>query len=300
MSLCEGRVAIVTGAGRGLGRAHALMLAKHGAKVVVNDLGGAKDGHGQDMRPAQKVVNEITAAGGEAIASSADVADWEQAHGLIEQTVDSFGRLDVLVNNAGILRDRMLWNISEADFDSVVRVNLKGSFAPLHHAANYWRLHSKAGNAVDARVINTTSSSGLFGNIGQANYSAAKAAVAGMTIVAALEMKRIGVTVNAIAPRAETRMTQSLIEQTEEEISRRNPDYTAALVTWLASEESSDISGRFFEAWGWGYAVLEGIRHGARTDATLDDPGSLGESIRRIVRNSQTPVHFNRDAFYDL
>jgi len=194
----------------------------------------------------------------------------------------------------------MLWNISEDDFDSVVRVNLKGTFAPLHHAANYWRIQSKAGNKLDARVINTTSSSGLFGNVGQANYSAAKAAVAGMTIVAALELKRIGITVNAIAPRAETRMTEGLIEQNEEQVRNRNPDYVAALVTWLAGPESSDITGRFFEAWGWGYAVLEGTRHGARTDATLDDPASLGDAIHRIVRNSQTPMHFNRDHYHDL
>jgi len=276
------------------------MLAKHGAKVVVNDLGGSKDGEGKDIGPAQTVVDEITAAGGEAVANGADVSDWSQAQQMIEQAVDTFGRLDVLVNNAGILRDKMLWNISEDDFDAVVRVNLKGTFAPLHHAANYWRIRAKSGESVDARVINTTSSSGLFGNVGQANYSAAKAGVASMTIVAALELKRTGVTVNAIAPRAESRMTAGLIEQTEEEFEKRNPDYVAALVTWLASQESKGITGRFFEAWGWGYAVLEGTRHGARTPATLDDPASLGDAIHRIVRNSQTPAHFNRDHFYDL
>jgi NAD(P)-dependent dehydrogenase (short-subunit alcohol dehydrogenase family) len=300
MALCEGRVAIVTGAGRGVGRAHALMLARHGAKVLVNDLGGSKDGKGQDLTPAQEVVEEIIAAGGEAVANGADVADWQQAQQMIEQAVDTFGGLDVLINNAGILRDKMLWNIGENDFDAVVRVNLKGTFAPMHHAANYWRLQSKAGNKVDARIINTTSSSGLFGNVGQANYSAAKAGVASMTMVGALELKRIGVTVNALAPRAESRMTQGLIEQTEEEIERRNPDYIASLATWLASPESSDITGRFFEAWGWGYAVLEGTRHGAQTAATLDDPAGLGESIHRIVRNSQTPMHFNRGDYYDL
>lgn len=300
MKLCEGRVAIVTGAGRGVGRAHALMLAKHGAKVVVNDLGGSKEGLGQDLSPAQTVVNEIRAAGGEAVANGADVADWGQAQALIEQAVEEFGGLDVLVNNAGILRDKMLWNISEEDFDTVVRVNLKGTFAPLHHAANYWRIQAKAGKAVDARVINTTSSSGLFGNVGQANYASAKAAVASMTIVAAMELKRTGVTVNAIAPRAESRMTAGLIQQTEEQLRNRNPDFVASLVTWLASPESADITGRFFEAWGFGYAVLEGTRHGARTDASLDDPASLGESIHRIVRNSQTPMHFNRDHYHDL
>jgi len=300
VGLCDGRVAIVTGAGRGVGRAHALMLARHGAKVVVNDLGGSKDGHGQDIGPAQSVVDEITAAGGEAVANGADVADWEQAQAMIEQAVDTFGGLDVLVNNAGILRDKMLWNISEDDFDAVVRVNLKGTFVPLHHAANYWRIQSKAGKQVDARVINTTSSSGLFGNIGQANYAAAKAGVASLTVVAAMELKRTGVMVNAIAPRAESRMTQGLIEQTEEQIKMRDPDYVASLVTWLASAESTGITGRIFEAWGWGYAVLEGTRHGARVDANADSPEKLGKDIQMIVRNSQTPMHYNRDQFHDL
>ena len=300
MGICDGRVAIVTGAGRGLGKAHALMLAKHGARVVVNDLGGSKDGVGRDVGPAEAVVEQIRAVGGEAIANGADVADWDQADEMMQQAVETYGGLDILVNNAGILRDKMLWNISEDGFDTVVRVNLKGTFVPLHHAANYWRNQSKAGQKLDARVINTTSSSGLFGNLGQANYAAAKAGVAGMTVVAALELKRIGVTVNAIAPRAETRMTKGLIEQTDEQIERRNPDYVASLVTWLASSESRDITGRFFEAWGWGYAILEGTRHAARTDATPDDPASLSEAIHGIVRDAQTPMHYNRDQYHDL
>ncbi|MFA5633123.1 MAG: SDR family NAD(P)-dependent oxidoreductase [Porticoccaceae bacterium] len=300
MKLCEGRVAIVTGAGRGVGRAEAVMLAKHGAKVVVNDLGGTKDGIGQDLSAAQSVVDEIKAFGGEAIANGADVADWQQAGEMVQQAIDTFGRLDILVNNAGILRDKMIWNISEDDWDAVVRVNLKGTFAPMSHAINYWRAQSKAGNKIDARIINTSSGTGLFGNIGQANYSAAKGGVASLSIVAALELKRIGVTVNALAPRAQSRMTEGLAERTEEQIARRNPDYVASLVTWLASPESADITGRFFEAWGYGYAVLEGTRHGARCDATPDDPASLGDAIHRIVRNSQTPVHFERDQFHDL
>jgi len=301
MKLCEGRVAIVTGAGRGVGRAEALMLAKHGAKVVVNDLGGTKDGIGQDLSAAQAVVDEIKAFGGEAIANGADVADWQQAGEMIQQAVDTFGGLDILVNNAGILRDKMIWNISEDDWDAVVRVNLKGTFAPMSHAINYWRAQYKATNKqVDARIINTSSGTGLFGNIGQANYSAAKGGVASLSIVAALELKRIGVTVNALAPRAQSRMTEGLAERTEEQIARRNPDYVASLVTWLASPESADITGRFFEAWGYGYSVLEGTSHGARCDATPDDPASLGDAIHRIVRNSQTPVHFERDQFHDL
>jgi NAD(P)-dependent dehydrogenase (short-subunit alcohol dehydrogenase family) len=301
MSLCEGRVAIVTGAGRGVGRAHALMLARHGAKVVVNDLGGSKDGKGEDIGPAQEVVNEIIAAGGEAVANGANVANWDAAQTMVQQAIDTYGRLDILVNNAGILRDNMMWNITEGDFDAVVAVNLKGTFAPMHHAVNYWRLqYKKTGEPVDARIINTSSGTGMFGNIGQTNYASAKAGVAMLSVVAALELKRIGVTVNALAPRAESRMTEGLIERTEEQLSRRNPDYIASLVTWLASPESADISGRYFEAWGYGYSVLEGTRHGARCDATLDDPESLSGPIHKIVRNSQTPVHYERDMFHDL
>jgi len=301
MSLCEGRVAIVTGAGRGVGRAHALMLAKHGARVVVNDLGGTKDGRGEDIGPAREVVEEIRAAGGEAVANGANVAKWDEAQAMVRQAIDTYGQLDVLVNNAGILRDNMMWNITEDDFDAVIAVNLKGTFAPMHHAVNYWRLqYKKTGERLDARIVNTSSGTGMFGNIGQTNYASAKGGVAILSVVAALELKRMGVTVNALAPRAESRMTEGIIERTEEQIARRHPDYAAALVTWLASPESADITGRYFEAWGDGYSVLQGISHGARCDATLDDPASLSEPIHRIVRNSRTPVHYERDMFHDL
>ena len=301
MSLCNARVAVVTGAGRGVGRAHALMLARHGAKVVVNDLGGEKDGTGQDKGPAQEVVEEITSAGGEAVANGANVAKWDEAGAMIQQAIDTYGRLDVLVNNAAILRDSMLWNVSEQNFDAVVEVNLKGTFAPMYHAVNYWRRqYKKTGEKLDARIINTTSGTGLFGNIGQTNYAAAKGGVAILSVVAALELKRMGVTVNALAPRAESRLTEGLIERTEEQLARRNPDYVASLVTWLASTESADITGRYFEAWGNGYSVLQGTSHGARCDATLDDPASLNEPVHGIVRNSQTPVHYERDMFHDL
>ena len=301
MSLCEGRVAIVTGAGRGVGRAHALMLAKHGAKVVVNDLGGSVGGHGNDANPARQVADEIVAAGGEAAANGGNVANWQDAEALVQQAVDTFGRLDVLVNNAGIIRDHMIWNMDEKDFDSVVEVNLKGAFAPMSHAVRYWRAqYKKTGEKVDARIINTSSGAGLFGNIGQANYCAAKGGVAVLSVVAALELKRMGVTVNALAPRALSRMTEDLIGPDEKQLAIRDPDYIASLVTWLASPESAAISGRYFEAWGEGYAVLQGTSHGARCNATIDDPASLGEHIHRIVRNSQTPAHFNRDTFYDL
>ncbi|MFO1200699.1 MAG: SDR family NAD(P)-dependent oxidoreductase [Burkholderiaceae bacterium] len=257
--LCEGRVAIVTGAGRGVGREYALMLAAHGAKVVVNDVGGDMAGHGSDATPAQQVVDEIRASGGEAVVNGADVSDWVQAKSMIDQAIDTFGDLHVLVNNAGILRDRMLTTMSEAEWDDVIRVHLKGTFAPSRHAAAWWRERRKAGATIDARIINTTSASGLFGNVGQTNYGAAKAGIASFTVIAAREMAgaRAGVTVNAIAPRANTRMTEGLREYTEEQKVRRNPSWIAPLVTWLASRESADVTGRVFEAWGYGYSVAE-------------------------------------------
>ena len=200
--MCEGRVAIVTGAGRGIGREYALMLAEQGAKVIVNDLGGDRDGTGADASPAQQVVDEITAMGGEAAVNGADVSDFDAARQMIAQAVDTFGGLDVLVNNAGILRDRMLVNMTEEEWDLVVKVHLKGTFAPAKFAAAYWRERSKDGHTNDARIINTTSVSGIYGNAGQTNYGAAKQGIAGFTFIAALELERYGVTVNAIAPGA--------------------------------------------------------------------------------------------------
>jgi NAD(P)-dependent dehydrogenase (short-subunit alcohol dehydrogenase family) len=284
MKLCEGRVAIVTGAGRGLGRAHALMLAKHGAKVVVNDLGSRVDqaGGSADATPAEEVVGLIKKEGGQAIIDTSDVSDWNSAKAMIDRAIEAFGGLDVLVNNAGILRDRTLVNMSEDEWDSVVKVHLKGTFAPLRHAANFWRDQSKAGKPVDARVINTTSHSALFANPGQTNYAAAKAGIATMTIVAARELARYGVAVNAIAPRAETRMTQGLREWTPEQLARRDPEWIAALVAWLASAESKGISGRVFEASGNGYMIAESWQHGPQTEANKD-PTKIGASIRKIA-----------------
>ena len=203
----EGRVTIVTGAGRGLGREHALLLASEGAAVVVNDLGGGTDGSGSDAGPAGSVVEEIVAAGGSAVANTDDVSDWEGARRLVQQAVDQFGRLDVLINNAGILRDRMLVNLSEDEWDVVMRVNAKGHAAPLRHAAAYWREQAKEHGSVSAAVVNTSSPSGLFANVGQSNYGAAKMAVAGLTMIAAKELGRYGVRVNTIAPAARTRLT---------------------------------------------------------------------------------------------
>jgi NAD(P)-dependent dehydrogenase (short-subunit alcohol dehydrogenase family) len=296
MSLLEGRVAIVTGSGRGVGRAYALMLAKHGAKVLVNDLGSSAGGVGADQTPAQEVVATIQAAGGEAAVNTSDVSDWKGAQQMVEQAVDTFGGLDVLINNAGILRDRMLVNMSEEEWDIVIKVHLKGTFAPLHHAANYWRAQSKAGKPVDARVINTTSHSALFANIGQANYAAAKGGIATLSQLAARELQRIGVTVNAIAPRANTRMTEGLREWTEEQLDKRNPEWIAALVTWLASPESKHISGRVFEAWGYGYGVMESWQHGPMTEASKD-PTELGPRIEQIVKFARANAGIDRNSW---
>jgi NAD(P)-dependent dehydrogenase (short-subunit alcohol dehydrogenase family) len=209
MGALDGRVAIITGAGRGIGREHALLFAQEGAKVVVNDLGGAIDGSGDDRSPAQQVVDEIKAAGGEAVASADNVADWEGGRRLIDTAVEAFGDVNVLINNAGILRDRMLVSMEEAEWDAVIHVHLKGHFVPTHWAANHWREQSKAGKDVDAAIVNTSSTSGLIGNPGQANYGAAKAGIAAFTVIAAQELQRYGVRVNAIAPAARTRMTEA-------------------------------------------------------------------------------------------
>ncbi len=282
--LCEGRVAVVTGAGRGIGREHALMLAAHGAKVVVNDLGGDRTGEGTDLSPAQQVVNEITDAGGEAVANGANVADFEQASAMITQAIDEFGRLDVVVNNAGILRDRMLTNMTEAEWDAVINVHLKGTFAPAHHAAAYWRAEHKAGNDVSGRLINTTSVSGIFGNIGQTNYGAAKAGIASFTIIAAMELARYGVTVNAISPGALTRMTEDLgMGNLEgEDRDRMDPRWIAPICTWLASEESAPVTGRVFLSSGRQLAIAEAWRKGPETDP-VEDPTLLGPIVQQLM-----------------
>ncbi|HET6948784.1 MAG TPA: SDR family oxidoreductase [Acidimicrobiales bacterium] len=290
--ICEGRVAIVTGAGRGIGRGHALELARQGAHVVVNDLGASVTGDGADAGPAQAVVDEIEAAGGAAVANTDDVADWDGARRLVEQAVDVFGRLDVLVNNAGILRDRMLFNMSEAEWDAVIRVHLKGTFAPLRHAAAYWRERDKAGDTHDARVINTSSTSGLFANPGQSNYGAAKTGIATLSIIAAKELGRHGVTVNAIAPGARTRMTENLgggrgPAPAEGEWDPRSADNIAPLVTWLASPASAGITGQVFLVGGGRVAVAEGWRRGPGVDhGARWDPAELGDVVPDLVRRS--------------
>lgn len=286
--ICDGRVCVVTGAGRGIGREYALMLAEQGAKVVVNDLGSDRTGEGQDLTPAQEVVAEIEAMGGEAVANGADVADLEAARAMVQQAVDAFGRLDVLVNNAGILRDRMLVNMAEHEWDAVISVHLKGTFGPSQAAAQHWRERAKAGEQVDGRLINTTSPSGIYGNAGQTNYGAAKAGVAAFTVISALELERYGVTCNAIAPGALTRMTEDLgMGQLDEETkASMHPRWIAPIVTWLASTESSAVTGRVFQVSGRELAVCEGWHRGPGTEPT-DDPTEIGARVSRLLAEAR-------------
>ncbi|HEY5336399.1 MAG TPA: SDR family oxidoreductase [Mycobacteriales bacterium] len=287
--ICDGRVAVITGAGGGIGRAHALAFAAEGAKVVVNDLGGSRDGTGNDAGPAQKVVDEITAAGGEAVANTDDISTFAGAKKLIDQAVDTFGGLHTLVNNAGILRDKMMVNMDESQWDAVIAVHLKGTFGPAHHAAAYWRDQSKAGNQPDARIINTTSPSGLFGNVGQANYGAAKAGIAAFTLITATELGRYGVTCNAIAPVALTRMTEDLggfseMELKEGEWNPFAPENISPLVVWLGSNESAAVTGRVFMVTGGQITVVEGWVGGPKVDAARQwEPGELSEVVPDLV-----------------
>lgn len=269
-ALLEGRVAIVTGAARGLGRAHALELARHGARVVVNDLGVERDGTGGGDGPAADVVREIAAAGGAAIANGDDVADWSGAGRMIAQAIETWGRLDALVCNAGFLRDRMFANATEDEWDAVMRVHLKGHFAPARHAAAYWRDAAKRGEEVDARIINTTSGAGLQGSIGQAAYAAAKGGIAALTLVQAAELARYGVTANAIAPAARTRMTEAAfadaMKAPDSGFDAMAPENVSPLVAWLASARSRAVTGRVFDVAGGVIAVEDGWRPGAKVD----------------------------------
>jgi NAD(P)-dependent dehydrogenase (short-subunit alcohol dehydrogenase family) len=284
--LCEGRVALVTGAGRGIGREQALSLARHGAKVVVNDLGGDVSGLGEDVSPAQSVVDEIVAAGGAAVVNGGNVADFDAAGAMVAQAIETFGRLDVVVNNAGILRDRMLVNMDPGEWDAVIAVHLRGTFGPMRHSAAHWRERAKAGERVDARIINTSSPSGLYGNVGQTNYGAAKAGIAAMTIIAAEELHRYGVTVNAIAPSALTRMTEDLMLFSDEQAEKLHPRWVAPIVTWLASAESRWVTGRVFEASGMALSICEGWHRGPSV-GPLDDPTLLGAAVEHLMSEAR-------------
>ncbi len=267
---CEDRVVIVTGAGRGIGKAHALEFARNGAKVVVNDLGAEVDGVGSSSGPAGEVVDEIRAMGGYAIANGDDVSNWEGAQNLINTAIGTYGDLHVVVNNAGILRDRMLVNMTEDEWDAVVRVHLKSTFVMTRWAASYWREQAKAGKEVDARVINTASASGIYGNVGQTNYGAAKAGIASFTVIASTELARYGVTVNAVAPVALTRMTENLgVFSASDDPTKFNPvapENISPLVVWLGSKGSKDITGRVFDVVGGHIDVAEGWHAGPAID----------------------------------
>jgi NAD(P)-dependent dehydrogenase (short-subunit alcohol dehydrogenase family) len=290
MKCCEGRVAIVTGAGRGVGREHALLLARQGAKVVVNDLGASPDGNGADYGPANEVIDLIRSHGGEAIANGDDVSDWDGAKRMIDSAIEAFGKLDVLVNNAGILRDRMLVNMSEQEWDDVIRVHLKGTFAPAHHAAAYWRArHKETEQPVKGRLINTSSTSGVYGNIGQSNYGAAKAGIAAFSIIAARELGRFGVTVNTIVPTATTRLTEGRRVLDEEQREIRDPKWIARVVAYLASEASQDVTARTFQVGNGVFSVLEGWRRGPECKPILD-PVELAPMLRKMAEEARRNV----------
>ncbi|MFL6110310.1 MAG: SDR family oxidoreductase [Catenulispora sp.] len=293
--ICDGRVAVITGAGRGLGRAHALAFAGQGARVVVNDLGVGLDGRAGDDAPAQQVVAEIVAAGGRAVADHHDIATWDGAAALVQTALDAFGKLDVLVNNAGFLRDRMLVNLSEQDWDDVIRVHLKGHFLTLRHAGAHWRDQYKLGDLNDARVINTSSGAGLMGSVGQGNYAAAKAGIAALTIQAAAELGRYGVTVNAIAPAARTRMTEGtftdLMAEPADGFDAMAPENVSPLVVWLGSDRSRAVSGRLFEVEGGRIGVADGWQHGPTVDKGARwAPEELDAVVAELLDRAPAPA----------
>src|SRR3954465_1364695 len=289
----DGKVAIVTGAGRGIGREHALALARAGAKVVVNDLGAALSGEGHDDTPAQQVVQEIEALGGRAVANDANVADFDGAARMVQQAIDHFGRLDILVNNAGILRDRMLVNMTESEWDDVIAVHLKGHFAPTRHAAAHWRERSKAGEDVKGRVVNTSSPSGVFGNIGQSNYGAAKAGIAGFTLIVAQELQRYGVTVNCLAPNARTRMTEDTFDMgaPQEGFDPLDPSNMSPLVVALSADDAQAITGQVFHVWGGAINALRGWSAGKLFESgeRWDADALLGELRSRFPDGAAPP-----------
>jgi NAD(P)-dependent dehydrogenase (short-subunit alcohol dehydrogenase family) len=292
--ICADRVVIVTGAGRGIGRAHALELARQGARVVVNDLGVASDGSGGSQGPADQVVSEIRDLGGEAVASGHDIADWDASGQLVALALETYGRLDAVVNNAGIVRDRMFVSATESEWDAVMRVHLKGHFCTARHAAAHWRSAVKAGESVSGRIINTSSGAGLQGSIAQAAYGAAKGGIAALTLVQAAELGRYGITANAIAPAARTRMTEEtfadMMKKPEQGFDAMAPENIAPLVAWLASEDSADVTGRVFEVAGGKISVADGWREGPSADRGARwEPAEIGEAVRSLIAEAVPP-----------
>lgn len=293
--LCEGRTVIVTGAARGIGREHALEFARQGARVVVNDLGTSVDGSGRSSGPAEEVVHEIRKLGGEAVANGEDIADFEGAGRLVEAALETFGTLDVVVNNAGFLQDRMFASATEDEWDSVMRVHLKGHFCVARHASAHWRSLVKAGKSVDGRIINTSSGAGLLGAVGQSAYSAAKAGIAALTLVQAAELGRYGVTANAIAPAARTRMTEvvfgKMMEAPTAGFDVMNPANISPIVVWLGSAQSREVTGRIFEVRGGEICVYQGFRPGPTVNkGSRWDPGELGTVVHDLLSRAITPV----------
>lgn len=298
MGILDGKVAIVTGAGHGIGRGHALELAKHGAKVVVNDLGGSVTGEGTG-KDADLTVDIIHERGGEAVANYDDVADFEGAGRMVRQAADAYGQLDVLVNNAGIVRDSAIWNMTEADFDAVLRVHVKGTWAPCHHAACHWRDRAKGGKAFTGRVINTTSGAGLVGNFGQTNYATAKAGIAGLTQTLSLELYKLGVTVNCVGPAAATRITGTMPgapevieadEIPEDEFNPMDPSTSSPLVAWLASDQSQHVTGQVIRAVADKIVLMQGWSDGAAiTTSARWDATKLGMQLATDVFQTRAP-----------
>jgi NAD(P)-dependent dehydrogenase (short-subunit alcohol dehydrogenase family) len=293
--ICEGRVVIVTGAGRGIGREHALELARQGAKVVVNDLGVSNSGEGGGRGPADEVVQAIRDMGGEAVANGADVADWEQTEALVRQAIDEFGRLDAVVNNAGFVRDRMFVSCSEEEWDAIIRVHLKGHFCVARHAAAYWRGQVKAGEEVDARIINTTSGAGVLGSVGQSSYSAAKAGIATLTLVQAAELGRYGITANAICPIARTRMTEGAfgdaMKAPEQGFDENDPANVSPFIAWLASSQSREVTGRVWEVFGGTITAFDGYRREQTVDIGKRwDAAEVGPAVKDLLSKAQPLV----------
>jgi NAD(P)-dependent dehydrogenase (short-subunit alcohol dehydrogenase family) len=292
--ICDGRIVIVTGAGRGLGRSYALAFAREGAKVVINDLGTTLGGEGRESAPAQTVVDEIRALGGEAVANNEDVSEWDSAANIVKTAIDHFGGLDVVVNNAGFVRDRMFVSATVDEWDATMKVHLRGHFCISRHAVDYWRTRAKQGKAVDARIINTSSGAGLYGSIAQSAYSAAKGAIASLTLVQAAELKRYGITANALAPAARTRMTEQAfaekMKKPQSGFDAQDPDNVAPAVVWLGSTASKDVTGCVFELEGGSIAIADGWNDGPRVDKGARwKPAELGPAIAKLLAQRRPP-----------